>query len=685
MTGDMSRDIILSIFFIFVLTITCVNSRIHHLNLENDTRHSFKVSSFGYLQGGSLFVNVSRFSFKPNSLDATFGFSVIRTVSDSLSPYMEGHQRLCSLKESKEQDTDDDLGLGIISFVMDIRKETVYIQPSQSVESISIIDRTYHNEIPKEIARDKRSINETISNPVSSSSISGEQIRSVAANNNESAIPPQSNEQQQQQQQPKQLNTDNNNASMQDTKGTNKDIVNVANAQPIKEEKINETEPAAASAVKPPQSLNSEENNENSNNDPVKVDKEPVNVEETNPLTNEESREEPSIKEPIVPSKSDIMKIIKMNSVREGDETIYNFAFQIFVTKESEEGLFNLFFHSCKNVEPWNQPTNPLIWTNLSLLIIEKNSDNFLSAGEIPLPEIYFALSVIFFLLGVFWISVVKSKSQDAFKIHYIMGLLVFVKASALLFHGINFESIAKTGSQSETWAILYYITHFLKGALLFITIVLIGTGWAFIKHILSEKDKNLFMVVIPLQVLANIAEIITEESEEGEVFHNKWREIFILVDLLCCGAILFPVVWSIRHLQEAAHIDGKAAVNLKKLKLFRRFYVIIVCYIYFTRMIVYLLKVTVPFKYEWMDVLMSHAGIFVFFVLTGYHFQPTAQNPYFRVSQDEDLELEEVLFEVTPNIYTENLSKKRKHIVEVDCNDTEQLITKREASHDFD
>lgn len=40
-----------------------------------------------------------------------------------------------------------------------------------------------------------------------------------------------------------------------------------------------------------------------------------------------------------------------------------------------------------------------------------------------------------------------------------------------------------------------------LKGAVLFITIVLIGTGWTFIKHILADKDKKLFMIVIPLQV----------------------------------------------------------------------------------------------------------------------------------------------------------------------------------------
>ena len=51
-------------------------------------------------------------------------------------------------------------------------------------------------------------------------------------------------------------------------------------------------------------------------------------------------------------------------------------------------------------------------------------------------------------------------------------------------------------------------------------------------------------MIVVPLQVLPNVAYIITEESEAGQVAYMTWSEIFILVDLLCCGAILFPVVW---------------------------------------------------------------------------------------------------------------------------------------------
>ena len=57
---------------------------------------------------------------------------------------------------------------------------------------------------------------------------------------------------------------------------------------------------------------------------------------------------------------------------------------------------------------------------------------------------------------------------------------------------------------------------------------------------------------------------------------------------------VIVIIARSIRHLQDASETDGKAAMNLRKLKLFRHFYVMIVCYIYFTRIIVYLLQVRV-------------------------------------------------------------------------------------------
>lgn len=46
------------------------------------------------------------------------------------------------------------------------------------------------------------------------------------------------------------------------------------------------------------------------------------------------------------------------------------------------------------------------------------------------------------------------------------------------------------------------------------------------------------------MQVLANVAYIVIESREEGASDYAIWKEILFLVDLICCGAILFPVVW---------------------------------------------------------------------------------------------------------------------------------------------
>ncbi|XP_076143245.1 protein GPR108 isoform X2 [Alosa pseudoharengus] len=335
----------------------------------------------------------------------------------------------------------------------------------------------------------------------------------------------------------------------------------------------------------------------------------------------------------------DLTKAITITLSKNGDD--YSFSFNMTFGALAE-GLYNLNFHNCYN----RLPANPLPYT-LSVKIVEKNLGGFLSAAEIPLPRLYISMAAVFFTAALIWVYTLMKHRYSVFKIHWLMTALAFTKAISLVFHSINYHFINTEGHPIEGWAVMYYITHLLKGALLFITLALIGTGWAFVKYILSDKEKKIFMIVIPLQVLANVAYIIIESTEEGSSEYALWKEILFLVDLICCGAILFPVVWSIRHLQEASTTDGKAAMNLEKLKLFRHYYVMIVCYIYFTRIIAILLKVTVPFQWQWCYEFLVEVSTLIFFVLTGFKFRPASNNPYLQLPQDEeDMEMDEVLTE---------------------------------------
>jgi hypothetical protein len=368
----------------------------------------------------------------------------------------------------------------------------------------------------------------------------------------------------------------------------------------------------------------------------------------------------------------------------DGSSSRFRFQFQITIERKSEEGLYNLYFHSCFN------KTDNQRWLNINLtaILIERNLDNYLSAGEIPLPVLYFTWAVIYFLSGFYWIFVLKTSKHPVYKIHYLMLFLVLIKALSLIFHGVNYHYIAINGRHEEAWAILFYITHVLRGLLLIIAILLVGTGFTFIKHVLSERERKLFIIAIPLQILAVVAQIFLEEKEESDVVYVTWKQICFIVDLLCCGAIIFPIVWSIRHLEQSAKTDGKALSSLNKLKIFRQFYVMIVFYIYLTRIVVYIIKLTVPFRFEWLQLVFFDLTTFIFFIFTAYKFQPAINNPYLALSQDSDEEADpEMDIPLTQNPVFEQITKvnqkPRRFLTKLLTKDPHDIITPDEEDED--
>jgi len=223
----------------------------------------------------------------------------------------------------------------------------------------------------------------------------------------------------------------------------------------------------------------------------------------------------------------------------------------------------------------------------------------YLSAGDIPLPLIYGAASVLFLVAFAVWQRTLIANAASAHRIHYLMSALCLVRAASVGFEALRYQSMKVTGD-GYAWATLYYLLTFVKGVMLFSVILLIGTGWSFVKPFLQDRDKKILLAVLPLQVLVNTAMVVVEETPPGTNGWMTWRDILHLLDVICCCGILFPIVWSIRHLREAAEADGKALLTLNKLKLFREFYMMVVCYIYFTRIIVYIVRVTLPCQVAW-------------------------------------------------------------------------------------
>ncbi|XP_030246307.1 protein GPR107 [Drosophila navojoa] len=690
------KSIFSTLITVLLISPNVVLSRKHHLEVRNDMRPYIALSTFGFYTNGHLDVQLSQLTVDDEQTTDLFGLSLDKTTIDQLNPYLDSHQNKCILEEPPSKQKSGP----ILFFLLDLKELKVRVKCSPEW-----VNKHVYKDI---MYRHKRNSHLT---KVSDSALfmQKRRRRSMASIGFVEAVDDMDDHSVEKPMQPE--------MDAAEPKA-NANLKQKNSSSPISQPKVEIAAGASSVLAVPSVARNDVVAGGNSKSEVgaaginnVNVDAGAVDVGSSTSSSsiNKNIKYDAHVEvQPAMPvdqavRRGSVSDFYDSNYYRQSQEELcknfslplmkltvdgtnyYNFTFSMFVATQHDEGLYNLYFHACPN---YHRPK----MLSFNVDIEENNNGNYLSAGEMPLPALYFMMSLLFFLSGLFWVFILKKSKHTVYKIHYLMAVLVFLKSLSLMFHSINYHFIEKRGEHVEAWAILYYIAHLLKGAVLFITIVLIGTGWTFIKHILSDKDKKIFMIVIPLQVLANVAQIITDESDQSDAEFRTWHNIFFFVDLLCCGAILFPIVWSIRHLHEASATDGKAAINLRKLKLFRQFYIMIVCYIYFTRIIVDLLQMTVVFQYAWLDEMFREMATYVFFVLTGYKFRPVSSHPYFTVPDDEEDDDVEVVTEsgLTASVHRVkplNRSTQSNTITIIEGNDDERenLMAKRESSHEYD
>ncbi|XP_058237032.1 protein GPR108 isoform X2 [Hemibagrus wyckioides] len=646
------------VVYVLLPVLVCLSdARIHRLSLKNETRFLIHLNTFGYFANGTLEVNVLSLQLpkeKNGDLPShAMGFSLARSRVNGVLTYTTEDTDQCTLDKTKSEDN-------LVLFTIDPRKLRVTVKSFG--EKDSILQAQLYSEA--NVSRKKRDDPKAGSAPTQSAKLVNEQKSQQSTAEKGSKDPANKVE--------GSKDPANKVEGSKDPANKVEGSKDPANKVEGSKDPANKVEGSKDPANKVEGSKDPANKVEGSKDPANKVEgsKDPANkVEGSKDPANKGEGSEDKVTEDKEKKKNEkgdaagkvektksLSQVTSMNGVTlalNKYEDTFNFTFRITVGAQ-DQGLYNLNFHYCSKSKP-----GAITPYSLNVEIKEMNPDGFLSAAELPLPRLYISMAALFLTAAIIWTSTLLKHKYSVFKIHWLMAALAYTKAVSLVFHSINYHFINMEGHPIEGWAVMYYITHLLKGALLFITLALIGTGFAFIKYILSDKEKKIFMIVIPLQVLANVAYIIIEETEEGSSEYALWREILFLVDLICCGAILFPVVWSIRHLQEASTTDGKAAMNLEKLKLFRHYYVMIVCYIYFTRIIAILLKVTVPFQWQWCQEFLIEVSTLVFFVLTGFKFRPASNNPYLQLPQDEeDLEMDEV---VTESGVLEGISKVKK------------------------
>ncbi|KAK7345637.1 hypothetical protein VNO77_16245 [Canavalia gladiata] len=301
----------------------------------------------------------------------------------------------------------------------------------------------------------------------------------------------------------------------------------------------------------------------------------------------------------------------------------FNRTFPVFLPNE-----YSLFFANCAPESSVSMVVHAELF-NLD----PDNSRDYLSAGQTQLPSLFFLFSLAYFAFLGFWLYLFYSNKRSLHRIHLLMASLLLVKALNLICAAEDKHYVKVTGTP-HGWDVLFYIFQFIRVVLLFTVIVLLGTGWSFLKPSLEEREKKVLMIVIPLQVLASVASIVIGET--GPFIKNwvTWNQVLFLIDLVSCGAIIFLLVRSIRLRYKTL---GKAESNLDKLILMERFFFLVIWYLFFTRFLIFVLKIVLDYKYGWVTNLAEETIGFAFCIVMLYMFRPVEKEEYFLIDANEE------------------------------------------------
>lgn len=230
------------------------------------------------------------------------------------------------------------------------------------------------------------------------------------------------------------------------------------------------------------------------------------------------------------------------------------------------------------------------------------------------------------------------SKPPVIYTIHYLMAILLLLKFCSILFESFRYYKIQATG-HAEVLTFMFYIFNFIKGMFLFTVILLIGTGWSFVKHSLNANEKNVMMFVLLLQGINNIAMAMLSQENVGEKYYGLWSAVMHMVDVICCCIIIVPIVWQVNALEDRIEkttelndygsIDGSITSSverrdlLKRLRMFRTFYILVIGYVYSTRILIYLFVSILTYQYTWVKDFVIEAATLTFYVVVGMMFRP--------------------------------------------------------------
>eukprot|EP01013_Petalomonas_cantuscygni_P007474 TRINITY_DN1941_c0_g1_i1.p1 TRINITY_DN1941_c0_g1~~TRINITY_DN1941_c0_g1_i1.p1 ORF type:complete len:817 (-),score=181.29 TRINITY_DN1941_c0_g1_i1:1811-4261(-) len=253
----------------------------------------------------------------------------------------------------------------------------------------------------------------------------------------------------------------------------------------------------------------------------------------------------------------------------------------------------------------------------------DASARRFTGCGHWPaVPLILFFTALTYAGLTAAWVWNMKQNWDAVRPVHMLVLLAVGLKLLSVLVHALRELGLAYTGTAVHLSRFWYFL-HFLRMTVFFVLIVLLGTGWNTVKEYVTQNERRVITGILFLQVLINISFAIYDASYKDSRKGAEWRWALQVLEVLGCVAVLLPIFWAGRSMATAAAADGKAAQTLRHLYLFRFFYLVLLVWLYMTRIVVPLVAPSSTYLRQWVAPLLQELSTLAFVVAVGFAFRP--------------------------------------------------------------
>jgi G protein-coupled receptor 107 len=327
--------------------------------------------------------------------------------------------------------------------------------------------------------------------------------------------------------------------------------------------------------------------------------------------------------------------------------------------------------------------------SSFTLDVVHTNIDmwghtTYLSAGEMNLPLLYLFFTISYVLCFFIWYTNIRSIRNGGsghfvqsfpsnsnsnnnnvtatttrpvlHYVHQLMSLVLILKFMSTLLESIRYF-LKKWYGHAEVWSVLYTFVSCLNVLSFFTVLVLLGTGWSILTPFVEGRTKYMILLILVLQIVNNIAIVMLSQETDGETYYQTWLGVLHIVDIVCCCAVLVPIVWQISTLDKNVELrdhdgpdtiatasaddgvlsplqdrveateSGRLDPIVDKLKLFRTFYLVLVIYIYSTRILIYLFSSILSYRFVWVEQFFTELATLTFYIIVGILFRPVPEH----------------------------------------------------------